>query len=1031
MGFKTKRDWENPLVFEKNKEYPHVRAEKFDDMIDLNGEWFFNYAENYEHIPEEFYKDEYGCASWKSIKVPGVWELQGYGKPYYLAFSYPPAVKTSRLSIPSIKKGQNPVGSYKRFFDVEREWLGKEVFISFEGLKSAFYIWINGIQAGYSQGSMTPSEFRITDYIKEGKNSISVQVFKYSDGTYLEDQDMWFFAGIFRDVYVYAEPKVHIKDFFARCKFDDKYEDAELFLDLKIANHTSESFDGSLEFEIFPPETKNDEIIKFEKDVDFNGLEETVKVVRSVYSPLKWTLETPDLYRIVMKLYDENNQLIQSKSFRFGFRQIEIKDAKFLVNGVPIIFKGVNRHDFCPDNGWAVSKELREEDIRIMKRNNINALRTSHYPNPDHLYDLCDEYGLFVIDEADLETHGVRKKGIPGSDKKWTAAVIDRGIRMVEKNKNHPCIVMWSLGNEAGDGDNFTIMKKSMQRIDDTRPFHYEGDKTCHVSDVLSMMYPTPERESLYGEKKDVKITLMENFLNQLSADNKGFRYEQYKCMPVMNCEFAHAMENSLGNFKEHVDNFEKYDNWCGGFIWDFVDQSIRKGKVNGRDFWAYGGDFGEEKSNAYFCANGIIAADRKVHPSMYEVKKCYQNIEFKAIDIEKGIYEIKNKNFFIDTSYLDFNWMILLNGNDYTGGALEIPPVNPGEKYEVCIPYDYDEFDDLNEYSIMISSHEKKARKWCEKGYTTSWEQFEIKTGTREFNIIKSKNHLKYEKHEDISVIYNDTIRVIYDKKYGYIKEIDFSGDDVKIRNLKLNFSRAATDNDLGLSNFKPSLRNIVVDNYKWNKAMANISLKKLDIEDLEHYVRIRASYKMPHVSELHSTYTIHASGKVIIDNFVIPELDLVRFGMSCEIPKGFRGIKWFGRGPHENYCDRKYGAMTAEHQMELDQFIHNYMRPQENANRTGIRWISFKDREKNKGVIFETFYNGFLETSAWPYSQMNLEAAKHIHELPERDFITVNIDFGQRGVGGDQPGQLILMDKYKLKAFKKYEYSYSIGEI
>ncbi len=1043
MANKKRNDWENPEVFGVNKEAAHALLDSFtsDEMVkngesgwknSLNGKWYFLFSDDVEERPTDFFTEDCDCNGWDMVDVPGVWEMQGYSKPYYLAFSYPPAVRVSRTAIPSIKKGENPVGSYKRYFNVEKEWMDKEIYVVFEGVKSAFYLWINGKNVGYSQGSMTPAEFRISEYILEGVNSISVQVFKYSDGTYLEDQDMWFLAGIFRDVYVYAEPKVHINDVFARCSFDGDYTDAWIRLDVKLKNFTGKSFSGKLEIEMNPAgdDFRDGKPLMLESDVDFNSSEERLRLEKKVINPKKWTPETPDLYTVKIKLIDDSGKLVQIKKMKYGFRVIEIKNALFLVNGKAVKFKGVNRHDFCPDKGWAISRELRETDIKIMKRHNINALRTSHYPNPDHLYELCDEYGLFVIDEADLETHGIRKKGIPGSDSVWAGAVIDRGVRMVLKDRNHPCIIMWSLGNEAGDGENFSRMKKAMLEEDDTRPFHYEGDRTCHVSDVLSMMYPTPERESLYGEKKDVKITFMENILNRLSADNKGFKYEQYKNMPVMNCEYAHAMENSLGNFKEHVDNFEKYDNWCGGFIWDFVDQSILKGKIDGKDFWAYGGDFSEEKTNGYFCANGIIAADRSLHPSIHEVKKCYQNISYKCLNVEKGEFEIHNKNFFKDTGDLRFIWTLLHSGIGESSGELEVKTLKPDERTVVKIPYDYSAVVDGDQYHLTISSQMKDETIWCDKGYTTSWEQFEVTPIKKDFHIVKSRDVLRYEGEENESVIYNDNIYVSFGKKSGYVEKIKFGNNGAQIENLNFNLTRACTDNDLGLSNFKPFLKRYVVDNYKWRKAMEKISLTDFNVEDYDEHVRIRTKYKMPHVSELHSTYTVHASGKVVVDSFIIPEIELVRFGMTCKIPKNYKKIRWFGKGPHENYRDRKYGAVIAIHELELGQFIHNYMRPQENANRTEIRWISFENEEKSSGLIFETFCSGFFEASAWPYTQEDLENAKHIHELPERDFITVNVDLGQRGVGGDQPGQLILMDKYRLKPFEKYEYSFSIGE-
>ena len=602
-----KKDWNNPEIIGINKAKPRMEAQGYDSInsyLDgkdnrqfLNGVWKFNYCNNDKERPKDYYKKNLQDEKWDNINVPSVWETQGYSKPYYLAFDYPPVLDKRKKHIPNLFEDKIPVGIYRRTFDINKNWLNDYVYMHFGAVKSAFYLYINGEKVGYSQGSMTPAEFLINDYVVEGENQVTVEVYKYSDGTYLEDQDMWFLGGIYRDVYLYHESKERIWDIYFYNTFDDEYKNATLYAEILVENKgpVPAKCIISRKIEIYISTNKNElgyklmeEKFSYLQSKFINneeiGEKQLVKLRGQVLNPLKWNHETPNLYYITVVLKDENEKILQVKGSRFGFRVVEIKKCKFLINGEPIIFKGVNRHEFNPDTGWYVDKKLREKDINIMKQHNINAVRTAHYPNDPHLYELCDEYGLYVIDEADVETHGVRRKNIPGDNPIWTKAVVDRMNRMVFRDRNYPCIIMWSLGNEAGYGENFHIMKKEAMKLDATRPFHYEGDMDLKVSDVLSLMYPSPEKETRFGELEDIKISLFQNILNQLAADQKGFTKDQYKDKPIMNCEFAHAMENSLGNFKEHMDVFEKYDNWCGGFIWDFVDQSIRKKQQNGKD---------------------------------------------------------------------------------------------------------------------------------------------------------------------------------------------------------------------------------------------------------------------------------------------------------------------------------------------------------------------------------------------------------------------------------------------------------------
>lgn len=543
--------------------------------------------------------------------------MQGYGKPIYLSSSYPDAIETAKDKIPAINHAKNEVGIYRRTFTVPAEWKGKQIFIHFGAVKSAFFLYINGKRVGYSQGSMTPAEFRITDAIHAGENSITAEVYRYSDGTYLEDQDMWFLSGIYRDVYLYAENDIYLRDFYARAELDEACQDATLSVWTGVANWGKETVEDIVLDAALVGGTK----LSFEP-LELVALPGNTRsfFTADIEKPLQWSAEAPNLYTLVLTLR-KGDQVLSCKSVRIGFKRIEIKGEQLLVNGSPVLLKGVNRHDFDPDHGWAVPRERYYEDLNLMKQANINAIRTSHYPDDPFFYELCDEYGFYVMDECDMETHGVRRKDVPGSNPMWTQAVVDRARRMVIRDRNHACVCIWSLGNEAGDGENFKYMKQAILYHDDSRPVHYEGDFDLTTSDFISRMYPNGEMMEKLGTRQPITVSMFENIANSLAADNKPITAEMYRGKPVVLCEFAHAMENSLGNFQEFMDAFEKYDNLCGGFIWDFVDQAIHK-KENGVDKWLYGGDFDEGATSGYFCANGIIAADRTPHPSYYEVKR-------------------------------------------------------------------------------------------------------------------------------------------------------------------------------------------------------------------------------------------------------------------------------------------------------------------------------------------------------------------------------------------------------------------------
>jgi beta-galactosidase len=1024
--------FKNPEYIEENKEKAHVISLGFDTKADalkgnshspykfsLDGTWSFYHQMGLENLPKNFYKNDFDASHWHQIHVPSLWQLKGYSKPYYLAFAFPPAIETSKRKIPSIKEDLNEVGIYRRTFEMTH-YNNRNYFLHFEGVKSAFNLYLNGEKIGYSQGSMTPAEFEITRYLKNGKNQITVEVYRYSDGTYLEDQDMWFLSGIFRSVYIYSEPSSYIKDYFSRCKFDENYENALYQMDLEISSNVSKNILVSVSMK-----EEQIEDLLFSEKVKVSG-DCTTKIYFQewINQPQKWSAETPNLYDILIEIKEITGEMIQVKHFRFGFRQTEIKDSRLLINGKPILLKGVNRHDFDPYEGWHVPDERYIEDLSIMKRNNINAIRASHYPNDLRFYALCDEMGFYVMDEADVESHGVRNKDVPGSNPIWKKAVIDRMERMVLRDRNHACIFMWSLGNEAGYGDNFTHMKEAAMVLDDTRPFHYEGDYDLSVSDVLSRMYPTIELLEKIGKDEEVKISLFDNIMNKLAADHKPIKAKWMKDKPVIVCEYAHAMENSLGNFQEYMNVFEKYEKMAGGFIWDFVDQSLIKIE-DGQKKFLYGGDFEESISHRYFCANGIVDSERNPHPSLVEVKKVYQNIKVKPIELENLTFEIINKYDFISLDFVDIYYAVLGNGKTLKKQKITCEPIKAKESIIVELSMDNVLIADTQEIIIEFSFKLNKDCTWAKKGYEIAFEQFIYKT--YEANAIQRVDEkIKCIENNGFLKCETSAYRVIINSHTAQIKSIDFGQGNILYDESKLNFWRAYTDNDYGYVNFKPSLEKILMRN-KWRKASESYKIASFSYEILKDRVVIVFHLKTYGLKNHRLEYIIHSKAGIEIKMKAYAKKELVRFGYQFKLKKHLRDFRWYGRGPEENYCDRKSGSKIGIYSSTLNDYPHDYMRPQENGYRSDIRYFNFYDEKES--VIFKDLSDKGFGLSAWPYSQEDLQEAKHIHELPRRSFITVNIDSHQKGVGGDFPGVANLHEAYQLKANKSYEMHILIG--
>jgi beta-galactosidase len=1047
--FYARPDWDNPSVIERNKEAGHgdclpLKSTKEADQpspwkLSLNGPWKFTWAKKPVARIKDFYQESYDVSSWSEIEVPSNWEIQGYGTPIYTNMKYPYSIDTK--NIPSISHDDNPVGSYRRTFAIPKEWMKRNFFINFAGVNSAFHLWINGQNIGYSQGSFTPAEFNITPYVREGLNTVAAEVYRWCDGSYLEDQDMWRLSGIFREVFVTARPKTEIRDFSVRSDLDRNYKDARFTLEAKI--HSNDERQGwRLKVMLFAPDKKKPVLALEKRDLTFIGNNTSVvRLTNMVAAPRKWSAETPHLYRVIVTLYDDKEKEVDVRACDFGFRQVEIKNSQLYVNGQSIKIKGVNRHEFHPAYGQAVPAHITEADIKLCKQNNINAIRCSHYPNSSHFYELCDRYGLYVMDENNLETHALRDK-VPGSDSLWTKACVDRMERMVLRDKNHACIICWSLGNEAGYGENFRAMKKAALEIDRTRPIHYEGDHILDISDIFSMMYATVSQTEKIGQGQ----TILAGRGEQGHLLGQRVTPAQYRDKPFLLCEYCHSMGNSLGNLREYMDAFEKYDRCIGGFIWDFADKSLLKKTDDGKDFWAYGGDFGDKPNDLQFCGNGIFAADRSPHPPLYEVKKVYQEIRVKVVDLKAGKLRIENKYRFRDLNFAKLAWQIIEDGVEIQHGEIDKIVCAPLASAEITVPFKPITPQPGCEYHMNVRFALKEETPWARAGHVLAWEQFALPFSTPvAANTAARGDAPACDATAHAIIISGQGFSITIDKQSGAITALNYGFGELLKAPLEPNFWRAPIDTEhltvrlyvvkdnvpykpLQAPLTKLALR-YIYGRY-WRAAAAGRQVRDIRAIKTDGAVVVNLSLKVGYIKGLlNLSYRINAGGEITVNMRATPTRRMIRFGMQCRLPQAYDTMTWLGRGPHESYCDRKESAGVGLYSGKVHELTHDYLVPQENANRTDVRWVRFNDQAGN-GLEFK-HEGDFINASAWPYSQNDLEKALHIHELPQRDFITVNIDLGQRGVGGNFPGIQFLLDKYKMPAKLQYRYSYTIRPV
>lgn len=1045
-----KFNWENPEIFKINKEDGHAIMMPFDSEKDafsakessykqsLNGKWKFYWQRGLKNQPENFQLTSFDDSHWDEINVPSVWQTQGYSVPYYYASTFPKAFSRSKGKIPSIDHDMQEIGFYRKSFTLNENFNGREIFLHFGAAKSALEVYVNGEFVGYSQGSMTPHEFNVTKVLKPGENVITAKLYRYSDGSYLEDQDMWWLCGIYREVYLFAEPKLCLRDFYFKTDFDDSYTDSNVTLNMYINNYNN--IRGKMTASAKLIDSNNGEILLGTKETELSGGNEAVTFTETVKAPEKWSAETPNLYTLVMTI-ELDGKIICVKTYKVGFKKVEIKGEKIYYNGMPLMIKGVNRHDFDCDNGWAVPREIYTQDLDIMKQNNINSIRTSHYPDDPYFYDMCNKYGFYVMDECEVETHGVRRKGVPGSNPVWTGAVVDRMQRMVLRDRNNPCVFMWSLGNEAGDGSNFMEMKKAALALDNSRQFHYEGDFDLTKSDVISRMYPTKDIMEKLGNKQPITISLYDNIANQLAADSKPIKAEMYEGKPVVLCEYAHSMENSLGNFQEYIDDFEKYDNMCGGFIWDFVDQALHVKDENGNDNYLYGTDFqGQEPhklidipnttamtgSNVYFCANGIIGADRKPHPQIVEVKHGYQNIGITAVDASNGEFKLKNKFLFTNLSDFNCKWVIKAEGEEVLSGELGKIECAPLEECNIKIDFDSSKLPKDKEVILTVSFETTKESLGIEKDYEIAFEQFIINAMPQPKDD-NADGNLDFDINGKRVTVKGDNLEVIVDD--GKIVSYKIEGKELLKAPLMPNYFRALTDNDIDFLNFTPQWAKFHPF-YAWQRATHHTRADKTEVIKNNNAVEIHIAFSTAGLKKSVATYRVYPDGRLYVFHSAVPTKGMLRFGYQMTMDKSMEYITWYGRGPKPTYIDRKLGSKIDLYKSSVTDFEYRYMRPQESSNRCDVRYFTLTDKN-GFGIKVDAYYDNPINFSAYHYTTDGLEKATHINDIPYEDITTVNIDHRQLGVGGDLPGQAFVREPYTMPKGQKQEYSFVITPI
>jgi beta-galactosidase/beta-glucuronidase len=982
-------DWENTRVLQRNRQPARSAFIPYSDEESaitgerglssrfrlLNGDWMFYYAPTPKELPEGFEGEEYEDWNWDTLPVPSNWQMHGYGRPLYTNVAYPFPVDPPNVPY------ENPVGLYRRHFQVPEGWKDQQIFLLFEGVDSAFYVWVNGQMVGYSQGAHLPAEFDITPYLHGGQNLLAVQVFQYSDGSYLEDQDMWRLSGIFRDVYMMARPVVFMRDVDIRPVLNEMLTDGEVKVQVCLKNMSGSEAEG---YGVTARLLEGKKTL-FEDRIGgklriANEDEGVVEFSKTVTATRMWTAEEPNLYTLLLTLVGPEGEDLETVRFDIGFRKVEIRDQQLWVNGVSIKIQGVNRHEFDPDRGHAVTLESMVQDVTLMKQHNINTVRTSHYINDPRWLDLCDHYGLYVVDETDIECHGVHLIGEPdmlANHEAWREAFVERGIRMVQRDKNHPSVIFWSLGNESGYGTNHDAMAEWIRSFDSSRPVHYEGARQAPMPDMVSVMYA------------DVPTVIREG---QRSDDPR----------PYFMCEYAHAMGNGPGNLKEYWDAFRTYPRLIGGCVWDWVDQGIRQYTEDGEAWFAYGGDFGDKPNDADFCINGLIHPDRRPHPSLLEYKKVLEPVHVEPVDLASGRVRLTNRYAFRSLGHLDGFWDIRRDGEVLEQGRLDALMIPAGESDEISLPYTYPGNAAGTTCWLNLSFRTNEATLWSPRGLELANAQFELLTGEMPDPIeMDSMPALFVAIEGEYVMVQGEDFRLNFDAGLGTIADWEYQGNQMLLSGPLLNIWRAPTENDVHMA---VDWRGAGFDRLEQRVTTVDLEIKseaaRLVIE------AVLAGYSLPPAIRCTYSYTIYGSGEILIQVQVKPskELpDLPRVGVQMTLPGDFDRMQWYGRGPHENYPDRKESALVGIYNGSVQDQYFPYIMPQENGNKTDVRWVALTN---NQGVGLFAAGLELLNASASHYRIQDLDEARHTYELEEREETILNLDHVVSGLGSNSCG-------------------------
>ncbi|MDR1417171.1 MAG: DUF4981 domain-containing protein [Prevotellaceae bacterium] len=1009
-------EWENPEIFGINKEPARATALPYATTQQaianayaaspyyrsLDGVWKFSWHKKPADKPEGFYKVGYDVSGWGAIQVPGNWELQGYGVPIYTNATYPHPVNP-----PFIDHSDNPVGCYVREFDVPAEWSGRRVYLHFESSLTAMYVWVNGEYVGYSQVTKSPAEFDVTPYVKQGANKVAVEGYRWSDGAYLEDQDFWRLSGFDRSVYLYSADQIRIRDFFAKGDLDASYKNGLFSLDLTVKKYPEA--EASIQAEVQILDASGKQVLKKAQSgavAHGAGAEATLTFADKVSSPKLWSNETPYLYTLLITLKDKSGKTLEVTSSKIGFRKVEIKNAQLLVNGKAVLVRGVNLHEHNPYTGHAQSEEMMRRDVALMKQNNINAVRTSHYPQSPLWYKLCDEYGIFLVDEANIESHGMGygKKNMANFPE-WRNAHFDRVVRLLERDKNHPSVIVWSMGNECSNGKVFPEIYAWIKQRDPSRPVQFEQAGEAANTDIVCPMYPSIDYMKRYAARTDVT-------------------------RPYIMCEYSHAMGNSSGNFQEYFDIIASSPHMQGGFIWDWVDQGIAALDDSKRKYWAYGGDIGgyQYTHDQNFCANGLINADRTPHPGLSEVKKVYQDILFYANDISTGKITVENRFLYKNLEDYDFKWELLRNGEKTAEGKLAISQA-AGTKKEVKIPLPVVREESGTEYFLNVYAYTKTSTEMIPAGHEVAREQLAFPAGSyfARHAALSGAVETAYEDDNRIALKAGEAT-ITFSKRSGALESYMYGGKRL-LSAPQPDFWRAPTDNDYG--NRMPEI------SYIWQLAGKNKTLKEFTVSNVGGEVVVTASYILNDIQSAYTLqYTVSGNGAVRIKaawkagREELPEIP--RFGMQMRVSEELDTFTYYGRGPWENYSDRNTSSFVGVYGSSVAEQGYDYIRPQENGNKTDVRWLTLTGKD-GLGLKITGLQPLSVKVAHNPAEDLDFGVTKkntHPSDITPRKEIFLNVDYLQRGVGGDNSWGALPHQPYRLLG-DAYEYEYRIETV